>query len=150
MSEVKVIDAQTLEEDGWERLEADGFTGLAGPIWRKIEGDQHTMGLLLEPKHCNSHLGTAHGGLVMTFADIGLGAGMSAVMGDKRMGCVTVSLQTQFVSVARVGEFITCHPELVRASKSLVFLRGFIKSGDKTIASCDGIWKLLDSAKTQS
>lgn len=146
MTDKPVIDRHTLEADGWQRLEADGFTGLAGPIWRRGEGDQQQMGLLLEAKHCNYHLGTVHGGLVMTFADIGLGWGVAAVMGEKSMGCVTVSLQTQFVSVARIGEFITCQPEIVRASKQLVFIRGLIKAGDRTVASCEGIWKLLDSA----
>lgn len=142
----QAMDPKTLEAQGWESVTAGGFTGLVGPFWRRGKCVEQTMGLLLGDHHCNNHLGTAHGGVVMTFADIGLGSGVAAVMGEKRLGCVTVSLQTQFVSVARVGEFITCQPEIVRSSKQLVFIRGLIKVGDKTIASAEGIWKLLDSA----
>ncbi|GAB3102631.1 PaaI family thioesterase [Aestuariicella hydrocarbonica] len=146
MPEEKVIDCHTLEAEGWTSLSANGFTGLAGPFWSRGEGEERAMGLLLEERHSNNHLGTVHGGVVMTFADIGLGSAVAVAMGEKRMGCVTVSLQTQFVSVARVGEFMTCQPEIVRASKQLLFIRGLIKVGDKTIASAEGIWKLLDSA----
>ncbi len=141
------MDRQTLEAQGWQCLDAGGFTGLAGPFWAKGDGETRTMGLLLEERHSNNHLGTVHGGVVMTFADIGLGSGVAAVMGEKRFGCVTASLNTQFVSVARVGEFMTCQPEIVRASKQLIFIRGLIKVGEKTIASAEGIWKLLDSAQ---
>lgn len=148
MPSANLIDSQTLEAKGWTSISASGFTGLAGPFWSYGEGEDKTMGLLLEERHSNNHLGTVHGGVVMTFADIGLGSAVAAVMGEKRMGCVTVSLQTQFVSVARVGEFMTCQPEIVRASKQLLFIRGLIKVGDKTIASAEGIWKLLDSAQS--
>ena len=81
----------------------------------------------------------------MTFADIALGAGVAAAMADDRLNCATVSLQTQFVSVARIGEFISCKPEVIRKSKQLVFMRGLIQVGDKTIASAEGIWKLLET-----
>lgn len=141
------ITAQTLEADGWEAKTSDGFTGMVGPFWFRGEGNNKTAGLLIEERHCNTHIGTLHGGVVATFADIGLGSAVAQAMGEQRFGCVTVSLQTQFVSVARLGEFIVCTPEIVRHAKDLVFIRGLIKTGEKTIASADGIWKLMQSAK---
>jgi hypothetical protein len=49
--------------------------------------------------------------------------------------------------VARVGEFVTVRPEVVRHSKDLIFIRGLICVGDKNIASADGIWKVMNSSK---
>ncbi len=95
-----------LAEMGWESITAGGFTGQAGPFWRHHSQDRTTLGLLLEEKHCNNHMGTSHGGLIMTFADVGLGAAVADAMGEERFRCVTTSLQTQFVAVARVGEFM--------------------------------------------
>ena len=44
----------------------------------------------------------------------------------------------------RTGEFITCTPELVRRSRQLIFMRGLLCAGERTLASADGIWKVLD------
>ncbi len=137
---------EELTEQGWKSIEAGGFTGVVGPFWIKNDGDAIAAGLIIEERHCNNHIGTVHGGVVMTFADIGLGCGVSNIMGEKRFGCVTTSLNTQFISVARIGEFIYCEPEIIRKSRQLIFVRGLIKTGDKVIASCEGIWKLMDSA----
>lgn len=67
-------------------------------------------------------------------------------MGEKRVGCFTASLQMQFVSVARIGDFITCQPEVIRATRDLVSVRGLVKTGDKSIASAEGVWKRMSGA----
>ncbi len=139
------ITADSLIADGWTPHTAGGFDGFVGPFWSKGKGSERTMGLLVEERHCNNHLGTLHGGVVMTFADIGLGAGVAEVMGEKRMGCVTTSLQTQFIGLAKLGDFITCNAEVIRTTRDMVFVRGLIKAGAKTVASSEGIWKLMAS-----
>ncbi|MND00386.1 hypothetical protein D3C83_189790 [compost metagenome] len=57
---------------------------------------------------------------------------------------VTAQLQAQFVSSAQAGDFIVGRPEIVRCTRQLVFVRGLITVGEKTIASAEGIWKLLE------
>ncbi len=121
----------------------EGFIGLSGPLWMRGSGEELAVGLLLDDRHSNNHLGTVHGGVLMTLADVGLGAGVYAALGGSN--CVTVSLQTQFVSVARTGEFLVCQAEVIRKSRSIVFVRGLISVGDKVVASAEGIWKVLES-----
>lgn len=145
MSEASTFDS--LRAAGWTDLTTEGFTGYVGPFWFRGDAHNHEVGMLVESRHANSHIGTLHGGVVMTFADIGLGSAMSKALGAKARGYVTLSLQTQFVSVARVGEFITCKPEIVRQAGDVVFIRGLIKTGEKTIASAEGIWKEMASAR---
>lgn len=137
----------SLEQDllaaGWEKIQTSGFTAHVGQFWRRqTEGDVE-IGLIVEAHHCNNHLGTLHGGMVMTFADIALGSGAAKRLGAPRFNGVTASLNMQFVAVAHVGEFISCRPEVVHQGRQMFFMRGLITSNEKIIASCEGIWKLL-------
>ncbi len=134
-----------LEQAGWVKMDIQqGFTGYIGPYWRKQEEQGTTIGLLVAERHANTHIGSLHGGALMSFADIGLGMGVVFAMGEKAQQCVTTSLNTQFVGIAKMGDFVTLQPEVVRQTRQLVFVRGLVKSGDKVIANVDGIWKLLE------
>lgn len=135
---------EALVAAGWRQLEVGGFTDLAGPFWLQDSAQGRCAGLLVTEGHCNSHIGTVHGGVVMTFADIGLGWGATEAIGGSH--CATISLQTHFSSVARIGEFIVCRPEVVRASKQLIFMRGLVTAQERTVASVEGIWKVLTPA----
>ena len=113
-----------------------------GDLWSRDDGGNFTVGLLTEEKHCNHYPDTVHGGVLMTFADNALGFGVVRELGGT--GCFTASLQTQFASSARIGDFLTCRPEIVRKTRSLVFVRGLLKVDDRVIASADGIWKVME------
>lgn len=139
------MDPEALKVDGWNQVELGGFTGHAGPFWMRKSDAGRELGLIVDTHHANNHIGTLHGGVVMTFADIGLGSCVSDAIGG--VPSVTVSLQTQFVSVARLGAFLTCEAEIVRKTKQLVFVRGLILADGKTIASAEGMWKVLEPRK---
>jgi len=138
-----------LEAEGWasfEHPQKEGFDHFIGPYWNKGSGIDRVMGLLVEKRHTNGHLGTVHGGVVSSFADIALGSGVVHALGNLSTGCATISLNMQFLAVAREGDFLTLQAEVTRQSRQLIFVRGLIMNGDKAIASAEGIWKLLDSA----
>jgi len=137
------MDPESLRVAGWQMAEVGGFTAQLGPLWMRGEGRERVIGMIVEERHTNTHLGTVHGGVVMTFADIGLGAGVDAAI--EGASSATASIQTHFISAARVGDFMTCKPEVIRRSKRLVFVRGLITVDGKTVASVDGIWKILES-----
>jgi acyl-coenzyme A thioesterase PaaI-like protein len=142
------MDTESLKSAGWTAFQGRNFTGLAGPYWARGKGAEREIGLLVEERHCNDHMGILHGGALMTFADIALGWGASEALGGT--GCVTAQLQIYFVAGAKVGEFVSCKSELVRRTSHLVFVRGLIKVGDKTVASADGIWKQLEARAEQA
>ncbi len=121
------------------------FNATAGPYWVRQEANGRMAGLLSEDGHGNGHVGTVHGGVLMTFADIALGIGV--VDAANTRDCVTLQLQMQFVAAAKIGSFLTCKPELVRCTSQIVFMRGLIMAGERTVASADGMWKLLDAEK---
>lgn len=139
------IDAERLVAEGWMLLTGTHFDETAGPYWARRENGVRVVGLLGEERHGNGYVGTVHGGVLMTFADIALGMGV--VDAADTRDCVTLQLQMQFTASAPIGSFLTCRPELVRRTSQVVFMRGLIMAGERTVASADGLWKLLDPAK---
>ena len=67
--------------EGFKELRvSDDFVGLIGPLWFKAEDDKLRVGLPLEPRHGNP-MGWAHGGLLVTVADMVMGAGSGHATG---------------------------------------------------------------------
>jgi acyl-coenzyme A thioesterase PaaI-like protein len=137
------MDAESLKADGWQLMGSGrGFTAACGPYWVRGEGATREVGFIAESRHSNQNPETVHGGALMSFADIALGWSATDALGHKR--CVTAELKLHFVSSGKVGEFISCRAEVVRAASSLVFMRGLVKAGERTVAAADGIWKVLE------
>lgn len=137
---------EQLLADGWRRLPAVRYTAAVGPTFGKVIDGKVTAGLLAQEHLANDNLGIVHGGAIMTFADIALGMGAGHANGQ--MGnFVTAQMQVYFTSAANVGDFVTCQPEVIRKTSSLVFVRGLIVVGEKVVASADGMFKLLDPGK---
>ncbi|HSW12942.1 MAG TPA: PaaI family thioesterase [Solimonas sp.] len=135
------MDAAALTAAGWTRIDTTGFTSTIGPLWRQGSDQDCSLAFLAEERHSNNS-GAVHGGALMTFADICLGYRGARALGHT--ACVTAQLQLQFISGARIGELVSCKPELIRLSSQLIFVRGLISAGGRTVASADGIWKILD------
>lgn len=132
-----------LVAQSWTLLTGTHFNETAGPYWTRPHDEGRDVGLLSEERHGNGHVGTVHGGVLVTFADIALGMGVVDSAGTRN--CVTLQLQLQFTAAARIGSFLECRPELVRRTSQIVFMRGLIVAGNRTVASADGMWKLIDA-----
>ena len=120
--------------------EDDGFIGLVGPFWSRSDETGTRYGFEARPRHANM-IGAVQGGMIMTFADRGLG--MLALEAAGKRPCVTISFETQFIGTGRIGSFIELSGQVIKATASLVFVRGLVTSGDTVVASCQGTWKLL-------
>jgi acyl-coenzyme A thioesterase PaaI-like protein len=77
--------------------------------------------------------------MIMTFADYVVG--MAGVELQADMHQVTIQLDVQFVTAAEIGELLIGHSEVVRATSSLLFLRGTIAANGRMVATASGIWK---------
>ena len=124
---------------GWNVWGDDAFELLAGPFFcRQREDGSMVCAFRAEAKHMNGG-GFMHGGCLMTFADYALFCiGGEALQGT---GSVTASLHGDFIDSAGVGELIEGSGEVVRAGGSLVFIRGAITTGGRTLLSFSGIVK---------
>ena len=131
---------------GWRRLPAVRYSAALGPTWLIVRGGVLTVALQAQDHLANDNLGIVHGGAMMTFADMALGCAVGHA-NDFKANFVTAQLHFHFVAAGRPGTFITCNPEVVRMTSSLVFVRGLIEAEGKVLASADGMFKLLDPAK---
>ncbi|MCJ9427559.1 PaaI family thioesterase [Kordiimonas marina] len=116
----------------------DPFENLIGPFYHKDNGDgTYRSAFISEKRHCNTS-GALHGGLLMSFADYAL---FSIAKKELEGRCVTVGFNSEFVSAGMEGEMIEAVGEVVRATRSLLFVRGTIFSADRTILTFSGILK---------
>jgi uncharacterized protein (TIGR00369 family) len=90
-----------------QRIQPHTFGGLVGPFYSRREGNDLSLGLRIEARHCNSR-GTCHGGLLATLADMALGYACAIAGGadGKRPNFVTVDLSLQYLASANVGDWV--------------------------------------------
>ena len=130
-----------LAANGWSIIRISAFSDLVGPSWKR-EGE-HRFAFVMKDKHDNS-LGRAHGGMIMSFCDDGLG--VTARVPHPNMHLVTISFECKFIAAARNGDLVELACEIVQATRSLVFVRGTCMVGDRTIAIASGVWKTMPKA----
>jgi len=120
-----------------------GFSGHVGPFYvrKPINGHTLAFGFRVLPQHINQG-GVVHGGMLVTFIDHALGA--MVFTGAGRKPCSTISLDCNFVSPARLGDWVECTGEVVRATSSVMFMEGRLRVGERTLLQAKGIWKVLD------
>ena len=119
------------------------FNTLIGPIYEKRDGDRLVMGLRVEERHCNSQ-GFAHGGLLATLSDLGLGYAMIGrveVAGERRR-FVTVNLSIDYLGSAKVGEWIESDVEVQKIGRNIAFCTGFLVAGGRRVVRASGVFAL--------
>jgi len=129
---------------GWEEIvNHTAFGDLVGPIWKRENCERPGFGFVVAPKHLN-RAGNLHGGMLMTLADQAMAMTARVATGGKRHA--TIELNIQFIGAVRLGDFVEAHPEVARATRSLVFMQAKMFVGTRLVVTTNGIWKILDEA----
>jgi uncharacterized protein (TIGR00369 family) len=124
---------------GWRTWRRDVFETNSGPFYYREEPDGRIRcAFRAAEKHMNgSH--NMHGGCLMTFADFSLFAFASRELGAA--SGVTVSFNAEFIDAARENELIEAEGEVVRAGRSLIFLRGTLRCDGRPLLTYSGTVK---------
>jgi len=128
---------------GWSYYPGgDPYEDLSGPFYfRKGDDGVPVCAFRAEKKHMNGG-GFMHGGCVMTFADFALFViARDAIQGTSS---VTATFNCELVGTAREGELVECRGEVVKAGRSMVFVRGLItnaSAGGEPVASFSSVLK---------
>lgn len=138
------VQATSGEFAGWWTWTRDRFETTNGPFWHRDEGDQIKCAFRVEKKHMNGS-GAAHGGCLMTFADYCLFALANKVLLDGRG--VTLSFSSEFIDAVYEGELVEGTGEVVRAGRSIVFMRGMLSSGGRPVLSFSGTVKRINAPR---
>jgi acyl-coenzyme A thioesterase PaaI-like protein len=134
--------AEKLKSDGWKIVDTSGFLHLVGPLWQRLDGDEHQYALITEDKHHNRR-GLVQGGVIMTFADRTCGMTARYVSGKPTLA--TVQLDTHFVEAGKIGETLVSKPRVVRSTRSLIFITTEVTVDRRCIAMANGVFKILKS-----
>lgn len=123
---------------GWQTYDLhDTFDSVVGPFYFKPDPDGHMRcAFRAEQKHMNAG-DRMHGGCLMTFADIALF--QIAYQEMEGASGVTVQLDSTFVDGAYVSDLVEATGEVMKAGKSLIFVRGQITVGDRIVMTFSGV-----------
>lgn len=123
---------------GWRTWADDTFEMHSGPFWHRREPDGTIRcAFRVQKKHLNSS-SNVHGGCFMTFADYCLFAIAAPVLQGSG---VTVDFACQFLDAGREDELILGTGEVTRAGGSLIFVRGQLTAGERTLFTFSGTIK---------
>ncbi len=127
---------------GYEKWEGfDPFEEQSGPYYFKRQEDGgYRCAFIAEAKHMNGQ-GHMHGGAMMTFADYTMF--VVALPAIKDGPTVTVTCNSEFTSSAGRGDFVESTGEIVHETGSMVFVRGKIYVGERTLLNFSGVLKKL-------
>lgn len=127
--------------EGFTPLVWEGFCTLIGPLYMRPQGEDVVLGLRIEPRHANSG-GVAHGGLIASLADITMTYTIGRRAG-RSFFIVTVSMNIDFSSGARIGDWVEAHPLVSKSEGSLAFVQCDLLVGARKLVHASGVLKRL-------
>ncbi len=117
------------------------FLDLFGPVYVKIDGKARIVGVRVMDKHLNTR-GIAHGGMLVTLADSALGINL-AYYDEPPRPMVTVSLSTDFLNPAQLGDWIEAHVTVQRMGVHLAFASCNLMVEGRVILRASGVFAIL-------
>lgn len=117
----------------WRR----GFGRQVGPLYVRDAGPAPTMAFRVEEHQVNGMM-NAHGGMLMTFADMAWGRIVSI---ETSSYWATVRLMCDFLSSAKLGEWVEGAGELLSTAGGLYVVRGRVWCGERVLMTGTGVFK---------
>ncbi len=111
-----------------------------GLYFRKISENFYEFKTTINDLHLNKR-GITHGGFVCTLIDAG--AGTAVYRSTNRQSCVTVSLDVKFIAPTLKGDEIIGNVEILKKTKSMVFVDCKLKKKSQIVAQASGVWKVF-------
>ncbi|MDQ6638295.1 MAG: PaaI family thioesterase [Pseudomonadota bacterium] len=119
-----------------------GFIAVNGPLYARRNDAGIQLGFRVEARHCNP-MGICHGGMMATFCDMLLP--ISAHVLSEEIGrrfLPTINLQIDYLAASPLGAWVQGEAQLLRATRSLVFMQGLVQADGTTVARVSGIFKI--------
>lgn len=141
---------------GFERLATSSpFIMTIGPFYQQRVADKVIVGLLVEKHNCNTG-GSLHGGMFGALADIAIGNNIALALHTHAGGSAedlpqdrpvarltTVSMSTDFVGTAKVGDWIEVHVDVQKAGQTLAFANAYLMNGDVRVGRVSAVFRVL-------
>lgn len=122
---------------------ADPFETVNGPFCFLEDEAGVRCAFMPRREHLNGG-GAIHGGALMSFADFSLFAiAHSALAGAI---AVTLTCNCEFLAAGKPGELAEARGELLRQTRTLIFVRGLIQQSGRTLLAFSGTLKKIGEA----
>lgn len=119
-----------------------GFMEGCGPLYYRSIAGGILMGFKVEARHCNP-MGVCHGGMLATFCDMLLAVTSHAMEPTaKNRFLPTISLQMDYLASAPQGAWVQGQAQVLRATRSMLFLQGLVTADHSPIVRASGIFKI--------
>ena len=124
----------------WSRG-ADPFETLLGPYCFKIENGRARCAFEPRRDHLNGG-GNIHGGALMSFADFSLfSIAHNALAGG--VLAVTLTCNCEFLSAGKLDARVEAEGDVLRETRSLIFVRGLITQKSRPVLAFSGALKKI-------
>ena len=130
-----------MKQDFEQISRVSGFMHHNGGLYfREISENEYEFKATIKEFHLNKREIT-HGGFICSLIDAGAGTAVYRTTGEK--SCVTVSLDIKFIAPSRKQDELIGNVQILKKTKSMVFVNCTLKKEDQLIASAIGVWKVI-------
>ncbi len=121
------------------------FLELVGPLYYRRDTERGLIvAFRVEPKHANAR-GLAHGGALLTLADVALGYA-AAFSVEPPAALVTTNISADFAGAARVGDWVEAHVDVQRLGTRMAFANAYLTVGERRITRVSAVFARDDEA----
>ena len=99
------------------------------------------MECLQPQRHHLNGMGALHGGALMSFADFALFAIAHHSLVDTT--AVTLTCNSEFIAAGGVDGWVEAEGEVVKETKSIIFVRGLLRQNGTVLLAFSGVLKKL-------
>ncbi len=114
------------------------YTQTIGPLYHRKGSDPLVLGVRILDKHANAR-GFAHGGLLLTLADVALGYAL-AFRESPPAALVTANISADFAGSAKVGDWVEAHVDIQKSGKRLAFANAYLTANGERILRASAVF----------
>ena len=111
-----------------------------GLYFREVSENEYEFKAIIKEFHLNKRQIT-HGGFICSLIDAG--AGTAVYRASNNQSCVTVSLDIKFIAPSKLGDEIVGKVNILKKTKSMLFINCNLYINKNIIASATGVWKVI-------
>jgi acyl-coenzyme A thioesterase 13 len=129
---------------GWSTWSSGGdpYETALGPFCYRLDGERARCAFQPRREHLNGG-GTIHGGALMSFADFALFCiAHNALHGVK---AVTLTCNSEFLKAGSLEAVIEAEGEVLRETRSLIFVRGLVTQLSHPLLAFSGTLKKIET-----
>jgi uncharacterized protein (TIGR00369 family) len=124
-------------------LRSSPVTDAWAPLYAKRLDKAVHIGLRLAKAHTNGR-GLIHGGLIAALSDNAMGYSCGQAMRmDASKSLVTINLAVDFIGTAKVGQWLSIEPEVIKTGSTICFVQSLAKADDVVIARANGTFRVV-------